>query len=198
MNRPRHYDADSLLECVTNVFIEHGYRGTSMAMLTEACGLGKQSLYNALGDKEAAYVQSLSCAAHRNAALATAMAVAQDGRQAVDRFFAKVVEVCTSEEPAERACILTAGLMEGIEAEAIADKLKAMWHELCMLLQQAVERGQQDGSIRRDVPSERLRDLLTTLFVGLRVAARAPTDRASMAATVHWILKLLDTGSPAP
>lgn len=198
MNRPRHFDIDSLRKCVTDVFVSHGYRGTSMNMLTDASGLGKQSLYNALGDKEAAYLQSIECASERNAVLTAAMHDAPDGRRAVQQFFDRVVEFCASADPAQSSCILTAGLMEGVEAEAIVAKLQEKWHALCMLLQASIERGQRDGSIRNDVPSKALCAVLVTLFAGLRVAARAPTARQSLQTTVHWVLKLLDEGSPLP
>ena len=198
MIRPRHFDVDKLRERVADVFIEHGYRGTSVRMLAEASGLGKQSLYNALGDKESAYLQSLDCAAHRNAALKTVMRESKDGRSALETFFALTIEVSTSLDPARSTCMLTAGLMEGVEVPAIAVRLQEKWHGLCLLLQQAVERGQQDGSIRADVPSEVLRDVLSTLLLGIRVSARAASDRPALEKTVRWVLKLLDEGGPLP
>lgn len=198
MNRPRHFDLDSLRECVTDVFTEHGYRGTSMSMLADASGLGKQSLYNAIGDKEAAYLQSLECASARNAGLQALMLDAANGRQALQDFFAKVVEFATSPEPARHTCIFTAGLMEGIDSDAVAAKLQEKWHELCMLMESTVERGQQDGSIRADVPSVALREVLTTLFLGIRVASRTHTERQALTTTVHWVMKLLDKGAPTP
>jgi TetR/AcrR family transcriptional regulator, transcriptional repressor for nem operon len=198
MNRPRTFDLDELRERLTDVFVEHGYRGTSMSMLTEAAGLGRQSLYNAIGDKEAAYVQSLDCASQRNAVLKAAMEKAPTGRRAIERFFEEVVDVSVAPDPAQKNCILTAGLMEGIEAEAVAAKLREKWHELCVELQSHVERGQADGSIRGDAPAASMTTMLATLFLGIRVAARTPTQRASLRKTVRWVLQLLDEGSPLP
>ncbi|MES2977945.1 MAG: TetR/AcrR family transcriptional regulator [Pseudomonadota bacterium] len=196
--RPRQFDLDMLRECVTDVFLEHGYRGTSMSMLTEASGLGKQSLYNVLGDKEAAYIQALDCASQRASSLAQAMADAPDGRSAVAMFFSQAMDGCASSDASINSCMLTSGLIEGIEAEAVAKKLQEKWHELCMLLEAAVARGQQDGSIRKDVPCATLREVLTTLMLGLRVASKTDTDHQSLKTTVQWALKLLDKDSPAP
>jgi TetR/AcrR family transcriptional repressor of nem operon len=198
MNRPRNFDLDSLRERVTDVFAEHGYHATSMSMLSDACGLGKQSLYNALGDKEAAYLQSIDCAAARNASLVAAMAAASDGRSAIDRFFAAALGGCPDSPTARNSCLMTAGLLEGAQAEAIAAKLREQWLKLCGLMQRTVERGQHDGSIRADVAAEDLCAVLVTLLVGTRVASRAPTDGQVLERTVHWVLKLLDAGSPAP
>ena len=198
MNRPRNFDLDSLRERVTDVFAKHGYHATSMSMLSDACGLGKQSLYNVLGDKEAAYLQSIDCAAARNAALVAAMAEASDGRSAIDRFFAAALGSCPDTPTASNSCLMTAGLLEGVQAEAIAAKLREQWTELCALMQRTVERGQHDGSIRPDVAAEDLCAVLVTLLVGTRVASRTPTDSQVLERTVQWVLKLLDAGSPAP
>jgi TetR/AcrR family transcriptional repressor of nem operon len=198
MNRPRSFDLDELRERLTDVFVEHGYRGTSMSMLSEAAGLGRQSLYNAIGDKEAAYVQSLDCASQRNAALKAAMEKAPNGRRAIERFFEEVINVSVALDPTHNHCILTAGLMEGIEAEAVAAKLREKWHELCIGLQSQVERGQADGSIRSDAPAESMTAMLVTVFLGIRVAARTPTQRASLENTARWVVQLLDRGSPLP
>jgi TetR/AcrR family transcriptional regulator, transcriptional repressor for nem operon len=198
MIRPRQFDLDMLRECVTDVFLEHGYRGTSVSMLTEASGLGKQSLYNALGDKEAAYMQALDCASQRYAALEQAMADSPDGRTAVVLFFTQAINGCTSSDASLNSCMLTSGLVEGIEAKAVADKLQEKWRELCMLVEREVQRGQRDGSIRSDVSCAALRGVLTTLMLGLRVASKTNTDPQSLHTTVHWALKLLDKGSPPP
>lgn len=88
--------------------------------------------------------------------------------------------------------------MEGIEAEAVTAKLREKWHELCVELQRHVERGQADGSIRGDAPAASMTTMLATLFLGIRVAARTPTERASLENTVRWVLQLLDEGSPLP
>jgi TetR/AcrR family transcriptional regulator, transcriptional repressor for nem operon len=45
-----------VLDRLTNAFSTYGYGGTSMALLQEATGLGKQSLYNTFGDKQAMYL----------------------------------------------------------------------------------------------------------------------------------------------
>jgi TetR/AcrR family transcriptional regulator, transcriptional repressor for nem operon len=198
MNRPRTFDLQELRERVTDVFATHGYHATSMSMLSDACGLGKQSLYNALGDKEAAYLQSIDCAAARNAAMSSAMAQAASGRDAIAQFFAAAMGAGTVDAVGQRTCIVTAGLLEGVQADAIAAKLREQWLSLCELMQRTVERGQRDGSVRTDVASQDLCAVLVTLLAGTRVTLRTPTERQTLQQTVQWVLKLLDCGSPAP
>jgi len=130
--------------------------------------------------------------------LRLAMEAAPTGRGAVERFFEETIRVSVGGERAQNTCMLTAGLMEGIEAESVAARLREKWHELCVMLQGQVERGQRDGSIRNDTPSTTMTDMLVTLFLGIRVAARTPTERHALQTTVHWVIKLLDQGAPPP
>ena len=198
MIRPRHFDLDTLREHVAEVFLQHGYRGTSMSMLTDATGVGKQSLYNALGDKEAAYLQALECAGSRFAMLEDAMAAAPTGRDALALFFDQILEGCSEASGGQNTCMLTAGLMEGIEVDAINAKLHEEWQRLGRLLQSSAERGQQDGSVRDDVDSAALRELLALLMAGMRVTTRTQTDPQALRSIVRWVLLLLDRGAPAP
>jgi TetR/AcrR family transcriptional repressor of nem operon len=54
--RPREFDREDALERAMILFWERGYEGTSMSDLTEALGIGRQSLYGAFGDKRALFL----------------------------------------------------------------------------------------------------------------------------------------------
>jgi TetR/AcrR family transcriptional regulator, transcriptional repressor for nem operon len=192
MPRPRAFDVDAVRERIADVFTAHGYGGTSLAMLTEAAGLGKQSLYNALGDKQQLYLDAVECSAARFAAVQAKMARAASGRAAIEAFFAELVGACADPDPASRSCIVSAGLLEGIEDPTIAAKLREKWRATRELLREAVERGQRDGSIRRDPASGALADVLMTTMSGLRVSARAAESTRSLRATASLVLALLD------
>jgi TetR/AcrR family transcriptional regulator, transcriptional repressor for nem operon len=192
MPRPRAFNDRDVTDQVTDVFTAHGYHGTSMAMLTEAAGLGKQSLYNAFGDKQALYLQALDCVAERWAGTRAKLAQATSGRAAVDVFFQDVLQACTSADPAQHTCIVSAGLLEAIDDDAVADKLRQKWCGTESLLRQCVDRGRRDGSIRSDVPAADLARLLMTLMSGLRVTARATPDARHIKATLRLALQVLE------
>jgi TetR/AcrR family transcriptional regulator, transcriptional repressor for nem operon len=59
MARPREFDRELALECATRVFWAKGFASTSTDDLIEAMGIGRQSLYNAFGDKRALYLEAL-------------------------------------------------------------------------------------------------------------------------------------------
>ena len=59
MARPREFDRDEALTRATRVFWDKGYAATSTDDLLKAMGIGRQSLYNAFGDKRRLYLEAL-------------------------------------------------------------------------------------------------------------------------------------------
>lgn len=66
----------------TGVFGEHGYEGTSTAMLVQAMGIGRQSLYDTFGDKRGLYLAALQ--AYARAECAAHLAALHAGPRAID------------------------------------------------------------------------------------------------------------------
>jgi TetR/AcrR family transcriptional repressor of nem operon len=193
MPRERCFSEPEVLDRLTDVFSSHGYTGTSLALLQEATGLGRQSLYNTFGDKQSMYLQAIDCAVQRAAGMAAAMQAAQHGRAAVALYFSTIVQSCASTDPAQKSCIVTSGLLEGLDEAPLNWALTSRWQATHELLRSAVERGQRDGSIANPAPSAELAELMIALTSGLRVAARAGRSRAQMERLVALALGVLDT-----
>ncbi|MCM5553866.1 TetR/AcrR family transcriptional regulator [Pleomorphomonas sp. NRK KF1] len=66
MARPREFDRDAALKAATDVFWSKGFAATSTEDLVQAMGIGRQSFYNAFGDKRRLYLEALE-AYQRNA-----------------------------------------------------------------------------------------------------------------------------------
>src|ERR1700722_4810722 len=192
MARERGFSEPEVLDRLTEVFSTHGYASTSLALLQEATGLGKQSLYNTFGDKQSMYLQAIECTAQRATRVAAAMKAAEDGRAALVRFFDTIVQDCASADPPEKTCIVTSGLLEGLDDAPLTWALTRRWHATHELLRSEAERGQRDGSIVNSAPSAELAELLVALISGLRVAARAGRSRAQMERLVAIALGILD------
>ncbi|MBC7991403.1 MAG: TetR/AcrR family transcriptional regulator [Luteimonas sp.] len=193
MPRERCFSEPDVLERLTDAFSTHGYAGTSLTLLQEATGLGKQSLYNAFGDKQSMYLQAIDCAVKRFAHGAAAMQAAVDGRAALALYFDTLVQSCASADPAQQSCIVTSGLLEGVDEAPLIWALTSRWQTTHELLRSAVERGQRDGSIANPAPSAELAELFIALTSGLRVAARAGRSQAQMERLVAITLGVLDT-----
>ena len=192
MGREKQFSEAAVLEDVADLFASHGYQGTSLAKLLDATGLGKQSLYNSFGDKRALYLKSVECAVARYQAVETRMQTAPTGRAALVMYFEHLIGKCDSADPADRSCIVAAGLLEGLDDPLIVQTLRTKWAGSREMLRAAVERGQKDGSVRNGAPSGVLADLLLAVTAGLRVNARADFGKARLQKTVDLALSVLD------
>jgi TetR/AcrR family transcriptional regulator, transcriptional repressor for nem operon len=192
MGRERNFSAEEVIHQAADVFSVHGYHGTSVNMLADATGLGKQSLYNSFGDKQALYLQAVDCAVAKYAAVGAAMRDAPNGRAALDVFFSQLVHVCSGDDPAARHCIVSAGLLESIDDVAIRVSLQSKWQASHELLRAAIERGQRDKSIKNSAPSQQLADVLMSVMSGLRVAVQVDATPARLQAVAQLALKVLD------
>lgn len=192
MPRERSFSEPDVLDLLTDAFSIHGYAGTSMTRLQEATGLGKQSLYNAFGDKQSMYLQAIDCAVQRFARGAAAMQAAANGRAAVALYFDTLIQNCASADPAQQHCIVTSGLLEGVDEAPLHWALTHRWQATHEMLRAVVERGQHDGSIANPAPSAELAEVLMALTSGLRVAARAGRSHAQMERLVALTLGVLD------
>lgn len=197
MARERQFSEAEVLERVADVFAVHGYQGTSLAMLLDATGLGKQSLYNTFGDKQALYLKSVECSVARYASLLAMMQAAPNGRAAVAAYFDSLIGH-RDDDPAKKSCIVAAGLLEGVDDERIAHRLRDKWIGMHEVLRAAVERGQKDGSIRVQAPSSEIADLLLAVVGGMRVNSRAAMDPQRLQRTANLALSLLDRDFPVP
>src|SRR5580698_5260853 len=59
MVRPREFDREEALDRATRAFWAKGYASTSTEDLLTAMNIGRQSLYNAFGDKRKLYLEAL-------------------------------------------------------------------------------------------------------------------------------------------
>lgn len=192
MAREREFDEASVLERAADLFALHGYHGTSLSMLLDATGLGKQSLYNSFGDKRALYLRALDCAAERYAGIVRAMRVARSGRAAVQVYFDRLVDALRGADEGRRRCLVTVGLMEGLDDAAVGERLRAKWIGTRDVLREAIERGQADGSIRNPAPPAVLADYLVSVVGGLRVSGSARTAPDRIARIAALSLSVLD------
>src|SRR5262245_10307380 len=59
MPRSKSFDEDAALDGAVQLFWEQGYEGTSLSDLEAHLELGRQSLYNTFGDKQALFLKAL-------------------------------------------------------------------------------------------------------------------------------------------
>jgi TetR/AcrR family transcriptional regulator, transcriptional repressor for nem operon len=191
MGRTKLFSDDEVINSVADVFATHGYGGTSISMLTDATGLGKQSLYNSFGDKQSLYLKAVDCVTARYSNVSHSMDVAPSGMAAIQIFFETLIKACMSNNPAEHSCIVSSGLLEAIDDDAINNTLCSKWNISHALMVSALKRGQADGSVHKNGSPAELADFLMTVVSGMRVSSRAVKQTSRLRKTVNRALALL-------
>jgi TetR/AcrR family transcriptional regulator, transcriptional repressor for nem operon len=195
VSRSKSFSPAAALQDLADVFVAGGYEGTSLAQLETASGLGKQSLYNTFGDKKAMYLSAVDCAVSRAAGVQVMMQSATDGRGAIQVFFDQLINDCASTDARRHACIVSAGLLEGIDDADIQQRLRSKWQDTQAMLARAVARGQADGSIASHAKPQELADHLMNAMSGLRVMARTQPGAARLRRAIAQSLSVLDFGA---
>ncbi len=197
MPREKEFSSNEVLIQAADLFTRHGFAGTSMSMLTETLGVAKQSLYNAFGDKEALYLQSLQ-ALNNDSPLARAIqarpGAERTGRERITAFFNQVLTECT--DSTHPGCMVSTGLLEMPSDSHVGQQLQAKWHATTEMLRSTVEDGQRDGSIKSKLRSAELAHALMVSMAGLRVMAKAHGPSANktqvLTSSLKHALSLLD------
>jgi TetR/AcrR family transcriptional regulator, transcriptional repressor for nem operon len=192
MSRPREFDDEIVLNVAADVFTAHGYAGTSISMLTDATGMGKQSLYNAFGDKESLYLKAIDCAVSRFGLGLAGIERTQTGKEALEMFFSILIGACVNPDPAKNNCILSSGLLESVQQDNIAQKLEAAWDGNQRFLRSLIVRGQADRSVNTEINADDLANLLMTLMSGIRVTARVIKTKSQMQRMTQQALQILN------
>lgn len=179
LGRPRVFDEDDVLDRVMQIFWERGYHGASIADLTAAAGIGKQSLYRAFGDKRSMYLRALE--RYETSAVETAAAALRgDGRpdERIHAFLSAPIEGAAS----GRGCFLcNASADQAAHDDATRALVRRGFETMADALAGTLaERDRRTGPPFAD---DRARAWsLLSVYGGLQIMSRNGLDRATLEA----------------
>lgn len=167
MSGTKQFDEAAAVLSAAHAFWEKGFAGTCMSDLEAATGLGRSSLYNAFGSKEALYELALERYAAVYAKPILKALEAQDIRRAIGGFFSLAVQALLDTTTpagclAAMACLETGGA-EGPGAKFTAHQLEVIRNAL----RDALERGISTGQIDAKTDTAALALAYTALLRGL-------------------------------
>lgn len=189
--RPKAFSREEALERAMEVFWGEGYEGTSIAQLTEAMGIGRQSLYDTFGDKRRLFLAALDHYAAR-AIRPTIEALRGPGSG-----LARVNEVLDDWERANscpdcKGCLLANSLVEFSDDEEVAAILREHVRALEGAFREALERAKEAGKLRADADAGALARALTSMGQGLSILGRVGLGGEMARDVVVMTRKLLD------
>jgi TetR/AcrR family transcriptional regulator, transcriptional repressor for nem operon len=189
MGRPKSFDQDAVLDQAVDLFWERGYASTSLADLEAHLGLGRQSLYNTFGDKQALFLKALD--RYQRVVLEGVLAhltAPGAGLEAIRAFFRTNVESLTAPGP-RRACLVANTILErgsqDTDALARCNRVRA---GLERALRRALVRAKNRGELARSLDVEATAKLLVIQFYGLIVLAKTGATAQDLHAAVEVLL----------
>ena len=168
--RPRSYDPDAVLDRAAELFWANGFSATSLDDLSAAMGMGRPSIYNAFGDKEALFLRALQ--RYRDTVAMTPLRAleAEDSiREGLDAFLRQFVAYTTADS-SHLGCLLgtVAPITDLPDVQTFLKRgLTAFEAQIAEHLTAAVQRGE----LPRDYPTKL--GARRAVNAGLAISARA-------------------------
>jgi TetR/AcrR family transcriptional repressor of nem operon len=175
--RTKGFEPGEALDAAMHLFWRKGYGATSMRDLLDGMGIGRGSFYDTFGDKHTLFLASLD----RFQQLRTSWideVLEDSGLGGIEEVFRRTVDSLVGFEP-RRGCLMANTAVElGPHDILVADKISRYVRHTEAIFERALIRAQEAGEIPADRDPRALACFLVNTLHGLRVLARAGTDRA--------------------
>jgi TetR/AcrR family transcriptional repressor of nem operon len=192
MPRPKSFDEEAALDQAVQLFQERGYEGTSLSDLEARLGVGRQSLYNTFGDKQALFLKAL--AQYRQSVSEGPLGQLNApgaGLAEIRAFFRASIKSLTTPGP-RRTCLVANTILErgcqDTEALSSCNQARA---GLERAFRQALAEAKRRGEIAKGVEVEAGAMLLVIQSYGLNVLARAGASAEELRRAVDVLLAKL-------
>jgi TetR/AcrR family transcriptional regulator, transcriptional repressor for nem operon len=192
MARPREFDRELALERAKGVFWAKGYAPTSTEDLLAAMGIGRQSLYNAFGDKRALYLEALeryqraTASGHLQRLKAPASPLA-----GVKALLLGLI----AEDDGQRAlgCMGVGAVAEFGSDPVLAELRARIGPVLSSCLVERLREGQAQGEIDPAMDVEDAARFIQMTMTGLQLAARSGASADALRSLAHFAVDRLKT-----
>lgn len=180
MARKRRLPLEILLDHAIAVFWDHGYRATSMDMLTNALRVAKPSIYANFGNKKALYLKALED--NHNRFMARVSHDLQKSGSALESLNKLISELMAPNRAhCRRGSLATNSALELADVDPeIRACLNKAFNDLLELFAHAIARGQQQGEIRNNFPASALAHFIFSSVQGIRIMEKTGGEMP------HW------------
>jgi AcrR family transcriptional regulator len=184
----RKFDVDAALDRAMHVFWQHGYEGSSVAILTGAMGITAPSMYAAFGSKE----QLFDAAVERyNSGVGRWMADAFDEEESVHRLIERLLRdaaVHYTDASAPRGCLVISAASCVREANsAVAERLRLSRNANIDLLAHRLEVARDRGDLSPTADPRMIADLVGATIQGMSQRARDGATVTQLAAVAEGV-----------
>lgn len=189
---PRKIEKQVALDRALTVFWDHGYRGTSMDMLTERLGVEKPSIYASFGSKHKLYLSALGH--YREWLIGSVrhiVSAAPSARAGVDQ--AVRMMMLRRSAKSRKGCFATNATLEVADHDPLVrQEVRKTFAELVEVFSHALTLAQSAGHVRTDCAPEILAQLLVNAIGGARIMEKTKASNSATEAVVALIIGILD------
>jgi len=188
--RIRAFDRDEALNRAVTVFWEHGYDATSIALLTEAMGIGAPSLYAAFGDKRALFGEALDRYLRTYGAF-TARALAEEptAREAIERLLCEAAAAYAGAGHPPGCLLITAATNCTPSSAEVKTCLRDLRAQGQLALEQKITAAVQAGELPAGTDAHALAAFYAATLQGMCAQARDGATRGDLAAIATAALR---------
>jgi AcrR family transcriptional regulator len=173
MARTKEFDRDQALRRAVEVFWDRGYEAASTEELLAAMGIGRQSMYNAFGDKRRLYIEALQhYQAETGAEMFERLSSAPSPLTALAGVLLEVARQTTEER--RRGCMAVNAATEFGQADQEIGAIVSGGVNLChVAYERLLAEAKRTGEARPDLDERAAARFLHSTLVGMRVQARS-------------------------
>ncbi len=187
--RPRLFENEDVIDAAVAVFSAKGYAGTSAQDLCDGTGLGRGSLYNAFGSKQALYEQAL-LRSHEHTMSAQLSILTQTGpvKERLHTLLLWGIAEDLSQPEQHDAMVLFSALERGSKDAAVSNLNQEYRQRLEQTLVAVFTEGQQNGELGNKASAIEMARGFMAGYYGLRVLNKNISDRKILEDVVSGLL----------
>jgi AcrR family transcriptional regulator len=188
MVRPREFDRDEALDRATRAFWAKGYASTSTEDLLAAMNIGRQSLYNAFGDKRKLYLEALE--RYQRESNASNLKRLNSSASPLGGIEALLLGLISEDDGARAlGCMGVNAVCEFGAADPELVMLRSkVGPRLFRRLVERIREGQACGEVDRAIDAREAAAFLQMTMQGIQLGARAGGDAKSLRALARFAI----------
>lgn len=177
----RKFDTDTALDHAMFAFWEHGYEGTSVAMLTSAMGINPPSLYSAFGGKEGTFFAAIE---RYNATRGDFMDRAFEEEAGAAELIRRLLYDAAShysDESCPGGCLIISSAVGVTEANRhVADRLRDMRNANVALLARRIIDDVHNAILPAETDASEVAEFIGVIIQGMSQRARDGASRTKL------------------
>ena len=195
--RPRKFDKTQALDIALKLFWQHGYEGTSVAMLADAIGVNVPSLYAAYGNKEALFLECVGRYSELNGKMYHESFRKKTAREVARAILEGEVELVTRRGTPDGCLMIQGALATSPESDSIRKMMAGMRAMAERWMAERFQKAMDEGDLPKNADPKALACYLMSLNSGLAVQAKSGVGRKQLLSVVDIAMRSWPMGATA-